>query len=441
VAGCLPGLPGGQRTALGLKVETATGAPPGRPVHDDEEWHLALFHVHTTEGAWRHRSLAGAQGQSAYDPGHARMVVRLAAARGVTVVFITDHNSLEARFDRGLHDYAREVGVTVVTGTEWSLGGPLTVDGLPVTPGAGGPHLVLVGYAAGKAAEAIIPADTRRGGNHALLREVTQATHARGGAVVLAHPDAINFDYPHDGPVGFDLVEVDGPRIERPWRALARWQRWLMAGHRVGAISACDWHVGQFQDNPFEHVNLVRAPRRTPEALVAALRAGHVMVVSRARKLPRVLLGVDGDGDGLHDDVREGDTFHPPAGDTRARFQVRVVGGAGHSLVLFGAASDRPVFRERLSSPEVVRALSVPLSPEGTTFIRAELWDGSRRAVLTNPLWLGPSTPGAVRSAGEAPAPVLPWLDGPTPDLVPVIRAVPAPVDAGPPDAVPGVSP
>lgn len=429
LGGCTPGLSTRGRQAVGLATEEVSGSPPGLPLEDDGQWHLTLFHVHTEEGAWRYANAADLARRTIYNAGNARMVVRLAAARGVKVVVFTDHNSLQAPFDEQLQRYAQEVGVTVVGASEWSLGGPLAIN-TPAPIVHGGAHLCLVGYAASSPLDVIVPPDTRLVATPGLLRTAIAATHARGGAVVLAHPDAFNADYGLDAPLGFDLVEVDGPRTSLPWNAMARWQRWLMAGHRVAGISASEWHVGLLHDDPFRHMNLVRAEERTPQAITAALQAGHLMMVTRTRKIPRVLMGADQDGDGDFDDVREGDVMVPMPATTRARFQVRVIGASGHTLLLFGATSDRPIHEERFSEPEAVRAFSVELSPTQRTFVRAELWRRLERLVVTNPIYFDPVRPGLLRSP-DAGAGNIPLDNGASP--VETIRIIPVPgADAGP---------
>ena len=117
------------------------------------------------------------------------MALRMAASWGVRAVFFLDHNSVAAGLSPAVQEHARKVGVTAVPGTEWSLGGPIPLN-LPITRGQAGPHLGLIGYAAAAPRDVIRPADTRAVGEEAQLRAVMEEAHARGGAVVIAHPDA-----------------------------------------------------------------------------------------------------------------------------------------------------------------------------------------------------------------------------------------------------------
>ncbi|MEW5854954.1 MAG: CehA/McbA family metallohydrolase [Myxococcota bacterium] len=387
---CVPSASREAFRAADLKAELVSGSPPGLPLEDDQQWHITLFGLHTTEGPWRYENVAALKERTIYDGVQARKLLRLAASRGVQVVVITDHNSLQAAFDKELNQEAERLRVTLVSASEWSLGGPLTLNELPVTPGVAGPHAVLVGYQASRPSDVIAPPDTRLPGTDAQLVEMLNTVHARGGAAVLTHPNALNADYPFATPLQFDLVEVDGPRLERPGQALSLWHGWLMDGYRLGAISSANWHGGRPTDNPFRHLNLVRARTRTPGALAEAIRAGHVMVVAQPEKRPRVLLGADADEDGSFDDVREGDVMTPGPRQERARFQVRVVGAEGRTLVLYTGASREPAYREDMFEPEVVRSFSLALMPERRTFVRAELWNGTVRQVLTNPVYFEP---------------------------------------------------
>ncbi len=421
-SGCWPS--GAQRAArlAGFGQEATTGTPPGMAALDGREWHLALFHVHTREGGYEFKDPTGLDQAANYDGPHARYALRVAATYGIRAVFLTDHNSILSAFDKDLQSSARSVGVTLIPGTEWSLGGPLAIN-LPITPGHAGPHVAVVGYRAASARDVLAPRDTRIKATTNDLNALVDEAHARGGAAILCHPDALNADYPLP-PADFDLVEVDGPLIENPAAARARWQEWLMAGRRIGAISSANWRVAQLPGSPMHHLNLVRAPSRAPDVLTDALRGGHLMVVTSPNKLPRVLLGADADGDGSFDDVREGDVLIPGPGVTRVRFQVRVLGARGRALVLYGAGSREPMHRETLEGDEEVRAYSVALQPDRRTFVRAELWQDTRMLVLTNPLYFDPPPRAAPDGGATGTAP-----DGTTNggDLIRIIT-----VDAGP---------
>ncbi|MBI5496718.1 MAG: CehA/McbA family metallohydrolase [Deltaproteobacteria bacterium] len=398
--GCGP--VGAQRAALlaDLRREPVTGTPPGEDPVDADGWHLALFHVHSAEGPYEARTRDALSTRDNANPARARQALRLAASYGITALFLTDHNSLDAALDRATVESAHARGISLVPGSEYSLGGPLAFN-LPITLGQAGPHFSFVGYAAKRPGDALVPADTRARPSAGEWAALVEEVHARGGAVVLSHPSALNANWPGDAPPPADLVEVDGPLVHSPAAARARWHEWLMQGVRMGAISGADWHVGVYPAAPFTHLNLVRAPSRTPAALAEALRAGHLMVVTQAAKRPRVLLGADADGDGVFDDAREGDVLIPAPGSQRVRFQARAVGARGLALVLYTQVSREPVHKLTLHDSDEVRAWSMALPEDGRAFVRAELWDGPHLRVLTNPLYFDPAPPGP--RAGGSP--------------------------------------
>lgn len=390
--GCTPAAT--QRAAMlsGLREEPES-PPPGSEVEDDVNWHLTLFHVHSLEGAWQHRGDTPPDARALEDPAHARLALRQAASWGFKAVVFMDHNSMTVSMDRQVRQDAQRLGVTLVPASEWSVGGPLGIN-LPLTLGQAGPHVGLVGYEMDGPNNVLRPAPTHVRPNRAQLQEMMDQTHARGGVVVLCHPNGLNHQWPSGlGPMDADLVEVDGPLVANPSAARARWHRWLMDGHRVGAVSGSDWHVGLVRHHPFLRANLVRSPLRSPAAMTDALRAGHVMVVRQPAKVPRVLLGADADGDGAPNDVRAGDVLIPAAGQERVRFTVRVVGAAGKSLVLYGAYSTQPFWRETFGRDDETRSLSVQLDPGRRTFVRAELYDNGDLLVVTNPLYFDPARP------------------------------------------------
>ena len=434
-AGCAPGSSSRARQLAGLRVEDVTGVPPGLPVMDDAEWHLAIFHVHSTNGPWEFRTRSALDTAANYSAQNARHAMRLAASRGIRIFILTDHNSLDAAFDPLLAAYAKELGVTLVVGNGWSLGGPLGINA-PLWLGHGGPHASLIGYQAKTRQDLLAPTDTRAPATESVIRTLIETVHERHGVAVLSHPNAVNNDYELPMPLGFDLVEIDGPRGTLASGARKQWQRWLMRGARIGGIASSEWHVGLPHDQLFQHVNLVRTSRRTPEAVVDALRGGHVMAVSDPGKQPRVLLGADGDGDGDFGDVREGDVLVPAPGVDRMTFQVRVVGCKDSTLLVYGAASEEPMWRESCRTGEIVRAYSVALRQDQRVFVRAELWDGVRLQVVTNPLYFDAAKPAPLVLDAGLPSPEQYDVD-PTD----AVRYYPFPTDAGPGPSVDGAAP
>lgn len=180
-----------------------------------------------------------------FDPLGARLLSAMARRRGLDAVAVTNH------------DYVyrpRGDGVTFLPGIEVS-----TTHG----------HVLVIGPDP--------PESTRPGA--ITPPEVVELAHARGCAVVIAHPSRNSAV--QQTVADFDAVELNGktPDTHEAARALA-------AERSLPLVGGSDAHF------PFEvgrAYTLVDAPELTPEAVVEAIRDGRVEPASRRSRLHAAL--------------------------------------------------------------------------------------------------------------------------------------------------------
>jgi hypothetical protein len=122
--------------------------------------------------------------------------------------------------------------------------------------------------------------------------------------------------------LGVDAIEIWNGMM---WKksdaaALAWWNRLLVSGERIAAVGGSDSHF-RFQSIAYP-LNLVYAASNQPNDVLAAVKAGRIVVLSDP-SATRVFLRADRDGKTKRLDAMCGDLL--PAGDNRTvRFEVLV---------------------------------------------------------------------------------------------------------------------
>jgi hypothetical protein len=341
--------------ALALPANAAAG-----------EWLAGDLHVHTT---YSHDSYGGPADDNtgpdeAYTLGWSvRDQFTIAKSRGLDYLAITDHNDIRSQSDPGFG----AGGLIAIPAYENSLKG----------------HAQMLGarklYDNGDQSAAAVQA-------------LADALRADGGLFQANHPYDPRWEYGYD--VRPDSVEVwNLPRYYQPPfpsasdndYAIRYWEGWLDRGVHVTATGGSDnhWRSTTAAQGAGQPTTWVYADGRTPEAILAGIRAGHTFISYQppAYAGPRVYLQGDADRDGRYESM-VGDTV--PAGTP---LRVRVAGAPGAYLSVVGDGG-KPAFRPvPVTSGRFERRFTLP---SGAHWVRAEVYGNDlleqRSAACEGPL-------------------------------------------------------
>ncbi len=324
---------------------------------------LVANHVHTiVSDRYSHDPRPHNQAY-AYSPDGLKTAISEFHGDGVDAIVLADHNAIDAAFD----PQVATAPIAIIPGMEW-------------TTRAG--HALLIGFTATTPSEAILPPPWRSKVTDADFHQMVDRTHARGGLVIIAHPRVPFRTWP-DHTFGADGIEVWGldMAIMRNAAAQRWWHARLTAGEHLLAVAGTDLHPGATLRRHRHPLNWVYAERCDPPTLLAAIGAGHSLVVRNAAA-PVVFVGVENSGVVDFADAREGDTL-AVTGPT-IDVQLRVLGGAGTTLRVLG----RPGLLHTHRIVQADQAVRLRLRVRPGDFIRAELYHGRRLQSLTNPVYL-----------------------------------------------------
>ncbi len=359
----------------------------GQPSYSPAEWVLVANHLHSApaRAGWRKG---------------VKHILEFCDKRNIDFAFLTDHDSIETWF----WDEFKVTGNTVpVGGQEWT------------SPQG---HANLISFRGEKPDDVIIPCgeedDAPCADGNQDHAGVIKETQDRGGLVIINHPILKGYRWP-TATLNADAVEIN-PTLYDPSgkKGRAWWHAQLLSGVRITGFGGSDYHylrpwseepeIGQgggcchrvdetvdapvWSPNIDSYLNLVRVREKTIDAVMDAIRAGHVAVV-RDQKQPRVFIGCDANGDGDYDDYMMGDRVraHPR---NALDFQIRVVGGKGRQVNLIDAQVGMKPGQETIEtlsidSDDFVYRFQRETSDEKKHFVRAEL--GNKGAAVTNPIY------------------------------------------------------
>lgn len=322
---------------------------------------LVANHVHTIVSDRYSHAPGPANRPYAYSPQGLRTAIAEFTAAGVDAIVVTDHNAIDAIFDPA----TIAAPIEVIGGMEWT-----TRRG----------HALLIGVAATGPTDAILPPPWRANIGPADFRAMVDTTHARGGLVIIAHPRVPFRTWPDDtfGADGVEVWGLDNALMRNP-ASLRWWHERLVRGELLVAIAGTDLHPGAGIRRHHHPLNWVYAPRCDEPAILAAIAAGHLLLVRR-RDTPVVVLGAETGGTVDFADAREGDTLRAGSLD----MQVRVIDGAGARLRVIGRAG--VLLDRKIDAPD--RSLRLHLAVRPGDFVRAELRRGTRLLALGNPLYI-----------------------------------------------------
>ena len=345
----------------GVRVLAATAGLPEFPRRC-----LVANHVHTLVSDRYSHAPGASNAEYAYSERGLGEAIAGFDSDGVDAIVVTDHNAIDAVFD----PQVQAAAMTVIGGMEWT-----TRSG----------HALLIGFEASRAADAILPPPWRTRPTDADFHAMVSRTHARGGLVIIAHPRVPFRTWP-DQVFSADGVEVWGlDRFFMRNRGARRW--WhdrLVGGERLIAVAGTDLHPGTRIRGLHHPLNWVYAEGCERDEVLAAMRAGHLVLV-RDGEAPTVVLGVEAGGARDFAEAQSGDTV--VLGERRSvEVQLRVLAGAGTRLRVLGRLGQ--LLERRIDSED--QSVRLQLRVGAGDFVRAELYAGRRGRkllALTNPLY------------------------------------------------------
>ena len=335
-------------------------------------WYAGDLHVHTTYSHDSWDPIADDEDSEPYTLGHSvDNQFRVASARGLDFLLISDHNDIRAHTDPGFGAH----GVLGLRGYENSLSGHAQMIGATSCYSPDGP------FAPEDGLGGVTGCNGWPDKTAARVRAMADHLRADGGAFQINHPSSDLDDPIHyrDWGMGHDVVpdSVEVWNIQSFWQpplfssnslddAIEFWEGFLNEGERVAATGGSDnhWVSTTAVQGVGQPTTWVYADDRSEGAIVDAIRAGRTTISWQPPALggPRLELVADGDGDGTFESMI-GDEV--PAG---SRVRLGVVGAAPGALLEIITNLGRVVVSDPVEvGPEMT------LAP-GTTWVRAELF-------------------------------------------------------------------
>lgn len=331
---------------------------PSTTASAESQWYQGDLHTHTvhSDGEWTINELLTAAGTSKLD-----------------FISITDHNTMShhAEIDR----------------SAGRSGSPLVLRGEEVTTYGG--HANAWGLPSGGWLDFRV-----RRGDSARMSNIIAEAHRHGALISVNHPFARckDCDWSYDQALltnsdGFDAIEVwNGPWDDTDEQALRMWNRVLRSGRRITAIGASDSHrPTNVIGHPTTHV---RASRLSEQALLGAIRDGHVYVT---REAANFRLAFEAEPVSGGPKMRRGIGEEVPL---NAPGRVRL-------LIAVEAAPDKAAV-QLISNDETVRQVpfdssrreqTIELECKADSYFRIEVRDqAGRMLAFTNPIYVTTST-------------------------------------------------
>jgi hypothetical protein len=349
--------------AAALVAVLAAGAVTGSPTAEARrpaagEWVAGDLHVHTTysHDAWGGPDDDNTGPDEFWTLGHSvENQFRLAAARGLDFLAITDHNDIRSQSpDAGFGSH----GVMGVRGYENSLHG----------------HAQMLG--AGRVYD-------NGDASVAAVRAVADALRADGGVFQVNHPAGESVDFPHDADwgYGFDVVPdtIEVWNIHQAWQAplpsgnsnddaVRYWEDWLDLGYHVAATGGSDnhWVSTTAVQGVGQPTTWVFVTDRTEAGILEGLRRGRTFISHQppGHAGPRLFL----EGRSL-----AGGGWRAMVGDTvpaQSHLRVRVTGAPGSLLRIVTDGGAQVGDLIPVSGTSFTHRF---VAPPGSTWVRAEI--------------------------------------------------------------------
>ncbi len=242
-------------------------------------------------------------------------VIASAESRGLDYFVITDHDgNMEGIPTQWYDPDYRSDGMVMLYGVEWTTG---------------------LGHANVWASEPFDYGDLWLANRAEDAQTAVEAAHAEGALFSVNHPSAnLCCPWEYEEYEGIDSIEI--------WNAMyllpnfnfisirSFWDRHLLAGRRIPGVGGSDTHqLKGFESNFLRHAEpttWVYAEERTAEAVLAAIRAGHVSVSDQPEG-PRIDFTADTDGDEVFETLMGDNVVLPEEADVT--FKIRIVSADG----------------------------------------------------------------------------------------------------------------
>lgn len=341
------------------------------PMKAGPGWYRGDLHLHTG-----HSDGACAAQSGAKVPCPVFRTLEAAAARGLDFVAVTDHNTSSHFQD--------------LAGLQPTYDRLLLIPGREVTTFQG--HANVLGMTA--------PLDFQLGGPRApaFARILDQAEAAKA-LVVINHPGLPSGEAcmgcGWTAPVAFARIQaveaVNGGIASGPLSGIPFWEARLNAGERITAVGGSDNHDATLDPARAPAVGrpttVVHATALSQDAILAAIRAGHVFVDVEGTRDRRLEVTFEAGGR----IVEMGD--RAPAPRDQGELKIRVVGAAGGAVRLAGPFAPTIERGKALREDET---LSVPIPPHAHGWLRVDIvGPGGALWLLGNPIYLDPPQPSA----------------------------------------------
>lgn len=220
--------------------------PSPTPARPTMRWFTGALHTHTLHSD-------GTLGPQA--------LLELAQESRLDFVAITDHNTVTHQDELASRTLKEPLPLLIVGEEVTTPGGHASVWGL-------GPREWI---------------DFRVGPKDDRIRNLVSTAHGFGALFSVNHPVSacVACGWSHEWVDGIDAIEVSNGQHGEVTRSLKIWDGLLQAGRRITAVGSSDWHRGP---GPIDDAHVrVLAPALTQDAILGAIRQGHVIVMSSIR--------------------------------------------------------------------------------------------------------------------------------------------------------------
>ncbi|MGH9176526.1 MAG: CehA/McbA family metallohydrolase, partial [Vicinamibacterales bacterium] len=219
--------------------------------------------------------------------------------------------------------------------------------------------------------------DFRVSPKDARIGELVATSRRYGALFSVNHPasECVGCGWTHEFVDGIEAIEISNGRHGEVANAIAIWDRLLRSGRRITGVGSSDWHSAP---SPLDDAHVrVLAPALTEDAILGAIRGGHVIVMRSARDgTPDIAVRTGGRT------ARVGESLEVATGSP-LRIEITAPGQSGAQVVVV-----RNGTRAATATLDLLGEATIE-QPAAPGYVRVELYgaDGSLIAIA-NPVYL-----------------------------------------------------